>query len=143
MDMGLVQLVYVSAATEPLSDAELDEILTASVRNNMKNGITGMLLYAAGSFMQVLEGEEASVNATYAKISADPRHSGIILIMKEAIESREFAEWAMGFKRLTAADVQKHPEHAHLLSGKFNAKAFETDGSALSLMKSLISGNNV
>lgn len=141
--MGLVQLVYVSSAAKLLDDAELDQILESSARNNEKVGITGMLLYAAGSFMQVLEGEEESVNSTFARVTADPRHSGVILIMKEAIETREFAEWAMGFKRLTAADVKKHPEHAHLLSGKFDAKALETDGSALSLMKSFISSNNV
>ena len=50
------QLVYVSAASWAMSNAELNEILDVSRRNNRQSGVTGMLLHLDRGFLQVLEG---------------------------------------------------------------------------------------
>ncbi|HNJ76842.1 MAG TPA: BLUF domain-containing protein [Azospira sp.] len=62
--MSLIHLIYVSTAQGELDDVDLDRIMDSSVRRNTAARITGMLLYAGGNFMQVLEGEEADVDAT-------------------------------------------------------------------------------
>jgi hypothetical protein len=100
----MLSLVYVSAATQPFSPSELDALLEKSRRNNLRDGITGMLLYRDGDFLQVLEGPEAAVRATYARIGRDRRHGGFILLDENHVEQRAFSDWAMGFRRLSVAE---------------------------------------
>ncbi|MBA3273301.1 MAG: BLUF domain-containing protein [Chthoniobacterales bacterium] len=69
-------LVYASIANEDFSPEQLIDLLATSRRNNDASGITGMLLYKDRRFLQVLEGSEAAVRATYARIKRDPRHRG-------------------------------------------------------------------
>ena len=52
------QLLYVSNTLSDLAPGALDDILTASRRNNAMMGITGLLLYIDGGFLQMLEGDE-------------------------------------------------------------------------------------
>ena|SRR6185312_13282876 len=92
------QLLYASNTSRDVSQALLDDILAASRRNNAGAGISGMLLYLDGGFMQVLEGEEAAVAAVYARIAKDKRHwNAQVLLDREA--PRAFADWSMGFER--------------------------------------------
>lgn len=72
--MALVQLIYVSSLVSLDMESELGKILESSVRHNLENGITGMLLYSGGNFIQVLEGDQDKVGETYERILADPRH---------------------------------------------------------------------
>ncbi|MCK6375779.1 MAG: BLUF domain-containing protein, partial [Zoogloea sp.] len=64
----LVQLIYVSSAARLLDEQALRAILESSVRHNTPQAVTGMLLYANGAFMQVLEGDEAAVAETMSRI---------------------------------------------------------------------------
>ncbi|HWK45925.1 MAG TPA: BLUF domain-containing protein [Stellaceae bacterium] len=91
----MLSLVYVSAARLLFSDADLAELLLRSLANNRRDGITGMLLYMDGNFMQALEGEPDKVGALYQKILRDPRHTRITTVLELAIETRRFAGWAM------------------------------------------------
>ena len=70
----VLQLGYASAATVEFSDDDLRELLAKSRSNNMAAGITGMLLYHEGSFLQVLEGPSEAVEHLYARIRRDKRH---------------------------------------------------------------------
>jgi hypothetical protein len=93
------QLLYVSNSVRDFAQAELEDILAVSRRNNAAAGITGMLLYMDGAFLQVLEGEAEPVKQTYARIRQDVRHWGAqTLIDQDA--PRAFAQWSMGFERL-------------------------------------------
>lgn len=134
--MALIHLIYVSSARGELPEAELDSILEASARNNAARNITGMLLYVAGSFMQLLEGEEADVEAVYRKVESDPRHHGVIVLERAPIEARSFGKWSMGFKRISSADAAAHPHYAKLVQGGFDADGIGAKpGLALSLLK--------
>lgn len=97
----MLSLCYLSAATVPFSPAELDALLATSRANNARNDISGMLLYRDGDFLQVLEGPESAVRATYQRIARDPRHGRIMLIDESEVETRAFADWSMGFRRIT------------------------------------------
>jgi len=68
------QLLYVSSTKRDLPDAMLESILSASRKNNEPAGITGMVMYLEGGFLQVLEGEADQVEAP---ISASELTSGI------------------------------------------------------------------
>ena len=119
--MGLIHHIYVSSARVPADAAMLDDILSVSVRNNEAAGITGMLLYAGGTFMQVLEGEEQAVSATHERIKRDSRHMGIIVLEHAPIESRSFVRWSMGYRGLSAAEGATAPAFAPFFSSGFDA----------------------
>lgn len=98
--MSVHQLLYASGATRPLPPAEIDEILAASRRNNAKVGVTGMLLHADGSFIQILEGERKTVRILADRISADARHRNFMVLYENTADARAFADWQMGFHQL-------------------------------------------
>lgn len=93
------QLLYVSNAASDISIRALDDILTASRRNNARLDITGLLLFIDGGFLQILEGEERAVRELYSRIAADPRHSNLRLMLDRGVPARAFADWSMGFEQ--------------------------------------------
>lgn len=95
--MPVYQLVYLSAESAATSDQDLRKILAASRRNNEKLGVTGMLLYDAGSFIQALEGDEPVVDELFDRISNDPRHNGATVLLRGTVAQRDFGQWSMGF----------------------------------------------
>lgn len=134
--MPLIQLIYVSSAHQELSDAELDAILESSVRHNTPQQVTGLLLYSAGGFMQVLEGETAAVEETYSRICRDPRHKNILELAREEIAGREFDRWAMGFRRLDKMKSATHQAFLPLFAEGFDAEALQArPGDALELLR--------
>lgn len=66
----MFRLIYVSSATAPFTEQQLEELLQESRRNNLSADITGMLLYREGKFMQTLEGPEVAVKKLGEKIRA-------------------------------------------------------------------------
>jgi hypothetical protein len=134
--MSLVQLIYVSSEKRPLSDDELDKILESCVRQNTLSGVTGMLLYSEGNFLQVLEGSEAAIEETYQRICQDARHTNFFLLSKEEIPQREFSAWQMGFRRLSKLDAKNSPDYAPLFENGFDPQQLTTQsGLAAEMMR--------
>lgn len=138
--MSFSQLIYVSDLTTP-DEGQLGPILESAVRHNREDGITGMLLYSGGNFLQVLEGEKAQVRATYERICADPRHRNITLLTEEDVAERQFANWSMGYRQLGAQDIAKFPKHAPYFQFGFNASVLQAKpGTALELLEMFAKG---
>ncbi len=95
--MALSEIVYASAATVPFSREELVKLLSIARRNNSKIGVTGVLLYLDGSFLQVLEGHEENIETVFKRVEKDARHGNVMVLRRGEIEERSFAEWTMGF----------------------------------------------
>lgn len=91
------QIVYTSTAQNTLTDEDLRTILETSRQNNSQRGVTGLLLFKEGRFLQVLEGDEETLRGLYETIQADDRHYNVVLLFEEETPGREFGEWAMGF----------------------------------------------
>ena len=98
--MNLVQLVYASRMSGPLSMSELVQMLDVARSRNAQAGLTGMLTFGAEEFLQVLEGPAEAVNALYSKLMTDPRHKDLVLLGYGPIAVRQFADWSMGFYSL-------------------------------------------
>ncbi len=103
----LIHLIYASAETRPLNSTELADLLAKSRANNARFGITGILLHAEGSFFQVLEGPSEAVECLFERISRDPRHTNLTIIIREPIAQRAFGEWTMGFFDVQTRDIQE------------------------------------
>lgn len=98
----MFNIIYLSTAASLFNDFELAEILSISRDNNVVNGVTGMLLYADGTFMQVLEGDKDVVMRTYRKILLDERHRNVIELAAGPLTDRNFPDWSMGFASVNA-----------------------------------------
>jgi hypothetical protein len=123
----LFQIVYTSTATDLFDSAELKEMLKGSVQRNKRAGITGLLLFKDGCFMQVLEGEKPVVQTLFAKISRDPRHHKIIPLIQEPIEQRHFPESAMAFPNLDATKFRELPGYSEFLNTPLNGDLLAKD----------------
>lgn len=122
-------LVYASIANEDFSPEQLLELLAVSRRHNAISGITGMLLYKDRRFLQVLEGDEAAVRATYARIERDPRHRDLVLLITDEQQQREFAEWSMAFHDLDDETALQTPGFSPFLGAELSAQEFKDDPS--------------
>ncbi len=70
-------------------------ILSAARRNNPRDGITGALICRHDLYLQLIEGPADAIDALYAKIAADDRHSNVTLLLTEDMGERMFPDWAM------------------------------------------------
>ena len=93
------QLMYASHTSPDLTARELDRVLTASRRNNHMLGITGLLLYIDGGFLQMLEGDERALRELHTRIADDRRHWDLRLMLDRETPVRAFPGWSMGFER--------------------------------------------
>lgn len=100
-EQSLFQLVYRSEATEPMSEADIRELLRTARQNNERLEITGLLLRAQNRFLQVLEGPETAVRDLYATIREDSRHSHVETVFATLISRRTFPDWKMGLEDLS------------------------------------------
>jgi hypothetical protein len=92
--MTVTQLIYYS---QPFGfdEAMLNGILLQARRNNARDGLTGALIVRRDLYLQMLEGPEAAVVATFARIKRDDRHLAVNSLACETVGSRLFPDWTM------------------------------------------------
>ena len=88
------QLIYRS---QPFGfdNAMLAGILSGARRNNVRDGITGALICRDDIYLQLVEGPADAIDALYARILVDDRHTDIRLLLMSEISERMFPAWAM------------------------------------------------
>lgn len=101
----MIQVCYLSTATEPMSGQDLDVLVQSCRSHNADRAVTGMLLYGNGTFLQVLEGPERVIDELLDVIEEDPRHTGMQILYRKGISQREYSDWSMGLKRIDAQDL--------------------------------------
>ena len=113
----LVRLLYVSRVLDPKANEETDAILDSSRQHNIANGITGLLCYGGGIYLQAIEGGRNQVNELYGHILRDARHKDVVLLDYEEITERRFGGWTMGkvnLSKLNTSIVLKYSETPEL-----------------------------
>ncbi len=128
----LVRLLYVSRAVDKDSAKAIESILDVSRSHNMGNGITGVLCYGGGVFLQAIEGGRSAVNNLYNHIVEDARHTAVELLHYEEIQERRFGGWTMGqvnLSKLNTSIVLKYSERPEFdpygVSGKVSLALLE------------------
>lgn len=92
--MPLTQIIY-SSKPFGFDASVLDDILTVSRARNSRDDITGTLICRADMYLQLIEGPDAAIQATYQRITADDRHLEIKLLVSHTVADRLFPKWAM------------------------------------------------
>jgi len=131
---GLVRLIYASrSATGAVSREIATAIVAKSIQNNRVSDVTGLLVIGGDRFLQLLEGPAGEVEQTFARVSQDPRHTGVMTIANGPGDKRLFRDWNMAHRQL-------RPDDAGALSA-VGLEAFTPEGldeaRALKLLKSL------
>lgn len=93
------RLIYISSAVAGLGPSDLTSILESARANNLRDDVTGVLLYHDGSFIQVLEGQAEVLDVTFARILRSSRHDGVIVLSRTDVADRLFSGWHMAFSR--------------------------------------------
>ncbi|MCC9643080.1 BLUF domain-containing protein [Rhodopirellula sp. JC740] len=98
----LTELVYCSVATRPISEEDLSRLLASARSNNAALEVTGILLYsdATREFVQMIEGEEATLMKLFSIIASDDRHTSVDMMYRGSIESRSFDGWSMAYRSM-------------------------------------------
>lgn len=125
----MIQLIYASSATTPFGEAELTDLLKRARVHNASVGVTGLLLFDQGTFLQVLEGPEDAVRTLYDKIALDRRHDKVLLLFDGPIEERVFDEWKMGFVDVAARGLRDLPGFTDFFNPNYYLEAKQPDGS--------------
>lgn len=94
---GVFHLVYISQAAEDISYTDILDILEVSRRNNTADGVTGLLIFRDGFFLQLLEGTENNVKKVLSKILMDDRNFSVRVLTETQSDDRLFKEWSMAF----------------------------------------------
>ena len=136
----LVRLLYASRAVDP-SPTVIEGILSQSRLFNPNSGITGILCFGGGVFLQAVEGGRVAVNKLYQHILRDPRHSEVTLLDYAEISERRFGGWTMGqvdISRINPNLLLKYAERAELdpfsVSGKMSLALLEELMATASIM---------
>jgi hypothetical protein len=106
---SLHRLIYLSSAVGVLRADELDRIYLRAKSANTRAGITGLLLFVEGSFLQVLEGPAAGITSLMQKIRRDRRHTGLTILYSGACAERTFPESPLHYvpaRNLTLGEKQ-------------------------------------
>ena len=136
----LVRLLYASRAVDT-SPAAIEAILTQSRQHNPPSGITGVLCYGGGIFLQAIEGGRTAVSALYGHIQRDPRHMDVELLHYEEITERRFGGWTMGQVNLCKVNhsillkyCEKPELNPYVVSGKVSFALLEELMATASIM---------
>src|SRR3954466_31515 len=112
----LVRLLYCSGAVDTSPEA-IEAILSQSRQHNPVSGITGILCYGGGIFLQAIEGGRMQVSDLFGTIQRDARHKDVALLHYEEIFERRFGGWSMGQVNMTKLNhsiVLKYSEKPEL-----------------------------
>lgn len=91
----LTTLIYRSQLNLSHPSTELRELVERARGRNAKLNITGVLLSKGSDVLQILEGSEESVVRLFHTIRQDPRHSGVVELMRDYGPRRRFENVGM------------------------------------------------
>ncbi len=136
----LVRLLYASRAVDTSAEA-IEAILSQSRQANPVCGITGILCYGGGIFLQAIEGGRMAVSELFGHIQKDVRHKDVVLLHYEEISERRFGGWTMGqvnMSRINVSILLKYAERPELdpysVSGKVSLALLEELMATASIM---------
>ncbi len=119
---NLIHLIYISSATSWPTAEDLVSLLDQARARNLRQNITGMLIYTNATYMQVLEGSRHDVHDIFDAICKDTRNNGVVKLLDEDIVHRDFPQWSMGFKELGSAGAGgvNPPGYVEVFNGKLD-----------------------
>ena len=108
-------LLYRSTALQPPTESELGQLIRSSQLRNRALGITGMLVYENGQYLQSLEGPPDAMEEIWSSIRRDPRHCSIEVLKQTLTPGRMFSGWDMKLLRRAPGDLKSRENSLHAI----------------------------
>jgi len=124
MPASLYHLIYSSDASSRFSRQSLVDFLTQSRAFNSKHRISGLLVYAGGNFVQLLEGPEGKIKELMGLICLDARHHDVRVLEEGPLSKRQFADWSMAFLDFASSQVRALPGYSTYLDAPVGVEDF-------------------
>lgn len=94
----ILGICYTSRATALHTEEMRLQLMRECELRNANQGVTGLLLYQEGYFLQYIEGEPDVIRRVFQKIQHDSRHCDVVLHHEEVLLKRQFPDWSMFYR---------------------------------------------
>jgi hypothetical protein len=128
---SLFYTIYASSATVRLSQHDLLELLKKARLKNEAQGLTGMLLYRDGTYLQYLEGQRADIDGLLKRLREDARHKEIRILREGTVPERLFPDWSMAYKNLAGLRKSQVPGYSERLQAQYKNERTEDRAQSL------------
>lgn len=118
----MYQMLYISRMTRWMKAEELEALEVVCRHNNLRDHLTGCLVAWNGHFLQMLEGDQALVEAALERIEQDRRHTDVTVLQSGLIPLPRFRGWSM---RLVNFDDPS--EHVRRVLGRHPPLSIHSD----------------
>jgi hypothetical protein len=105
--LPLYSLLYRSQASRAVHEVTLTSLVRKARLYNEQAQLTGLLLFAKGHFLQLLEGPEPVLSDLYARINDDPRHYDVRTLAYGPIEQRAFPRCPLAYAPVEATFIER------------------------------------
>ena len=106
----LYRLIYISTAVRPFTREDLRDLVDDAARRNRRRGLTGMLCYYAGDFLQIIEGPHDTLARLWETVRRDARHTWVQRLFWGPTAQRMFGPWDMGLCDIREHEGEARPE---------------------------------
>jgi len=130
----LARAVFISTATAPLSEEELQRLARGASARNQARSITGVLCYNAGDFLQLVEGDEDSVTGLLDAIARDPRHAWMQVLLHAPANRRLYSAWCLTRYNLHSDASSSRSEFRVIAAFLERCPAFDSEIVAVALL---------
>jgi len=102
----LHRLVWSSIPSTSFSAARINQIIIPSRRNNVRDHISGTMLFTGAHFLAVLEGEHRDLTDLWVRLQQDQRHCDLFCIGDDPCGSRLYPGWKTSYMADPKVDEQ-------------------------------------
>ncbi len=88
-------IMYKSIPSEGIEKSKFQELLQNSQERNQLHHITGYIFLSRTKIVQLIEGDDTTIDALYNRIKNDTRHVEVSIILDKQIEKRTMMNWNM------------------------------------------------
>ena len=90
--------MYVSELAPTVSAAVVADVARASRANNLRDRITGVLVFDGLHFAQRVEGPQAAIEGLLQRLLKDVRHRHLEVLLHDiGVPVRQFPDWQLGY----------------------------------------------
>jgi len=119
--------IYSSCSNQLFTQDDLVDLLKKARANNEMLGVTGILLYSRGTFIQMLEGEKQTVTDLFNTIHKDTRHKLVFTLADGERDNRQFPTWSMAFRDLDSPEIQQLPGFSNFINEGHDSAYYSRD----------------
>lgn len=95
-------ILYVSSFVKDYSTTDLDIMMKSFKENNLREGVTGVIIVSNRNVMQFIQGNKKNLQMLWSNIERDGRHKNIKVLMKGESDLILYKDWSLRYVHSTS-----------------------------------------